>query len=231
MNTTTSAQANSIDSLAQSGRSNKLLSADERMQQAVARIDASRAALIVGLSPAAPRRVVSGPGVLDDDGLGPSFAQSLAARIERNGLVQGSWRTLRALARRWWTSQPWHSSVDLIGQTLVHEARPLMQRHPLGTLAVGTVVGAGLVVTLSAARPWAWRQTRSQAASWKDRVGSLLWTQLTSAPLQMALAGALAAWLADQGSRKQSSSKQSKNDPQTNDQGVVNPSYPAQDSE
>lgn len=171
------------------------------MQQAVARIEASRSALILCLAPEppAPNKPASSQTGAGDPVR--SFAASLAARIERNGLVQGSWRTLRAVTRRWWMRQPWHESVNLVGQTLMHQARPLMHRHPVATLAVGAAMGAGLVAVASVARPWAWQQVRRQASPWGDRIGSLLWTQATSAPVQMALAGALAAWLAEQGKR------------------------------
>ncbi len=182
------------------------LTAEQRMTEAVTRIESSRSALIVCLSPDPPERDDRPAGSPNDGSAEQSFAQTLAARIERNGLLEGSWRTLRALARRWWKRQPWHSSVDLVGQTLAHQARPLMQRHPLGTLAVGAAVGAGLVAVASAMRPWALHQIRGKASPWGSRVGSMIWTQLASAPVQMALAGALAAWLADQGSRNTQSS-------------------------
>ena len=172
-------------------------SAEERMEQALARLEASRTALILCLAPEPPaaRRAAAAQG--SDGGDSPSFSESLAARIQRNGLVQGSWLALSAVARRWWVGQPWHSSAELVGQTLMHQARPVMRRHPMATLAVGAAVGAGLV----AARPWAWQQVKNQASPWRDRIGGLLWTQLSSAPVQMALAGALAAWVADQGQR------------------------------
>ena len=176
------------------------LSADQRMKLAVARIDASRSALIVCLSPTPPasRTATGAPG---DAKTEKSFADMLAARIARNGLVQGTWRSARALARRWWTRQPWHSSVELVGQTLLHEARPLIRRNPLATLAVGAALGAGLVAMASAVRPRAWLHIQKQSSPWRDRMGSFLWSQLTAAPVQMALAGAIAAWLADQGKR------------------------------
>ena len=172
-------------------------SAEERMEQALARIEASRTALILCLAPEPPSARRSAAAQGGDGGDSPSFAESLAARIQRNGLVQGSWLALSAVARRWWVGQPWHSSAELVGQTLMHQARPVMRRHPMATLAVGAAVGAGLV----AARPWAWQQVKTQASPWRDRMGGLLWTQLSSAPVQMALAGALAAWVADQGQR------------------------------
>ncbi len=185
--------------LSPSRQENPEPSASERMNQAVARIEASRSALIVCLSPEPPTRRSTVPGGVGQGGDGPSFVEALMARIERNGLVQGSWRTARTLARRWWTRQPWHRSVDLVGQTLLHQARPLMRRHPMTTLAVGAAVGAGLVAAISVVRPWVWSQLRGKSSPWGDRMGALVWTQLTSAPVQMALAGALATWLADRG--------------------------------
>jgi hypothetical protein len=194
---------------------------EERMQQAVARMEASRSALILCLAPEppAPNKPASSQTGAGDPVR--SFAASLAARIERNGLVQGSWRTLRAVARRWWMRQPWHESVNLVGQTLMHQARPLMHRHPVATLAVGAAMGAGLVAVASVARPWAWQQVRRQASPWGDRIGSLLWTQATSAPVQMALASALAAWLAEQGKRhtQQHASTASSEPPGTTSKG------------
>lgn len=184
------------------------LPADQRMSQALARLDASRSALIVCMTPDPPAGRGRTAGQVGDAGAETSIAKTLVAQIARNGLLQGSWRTVRTLTRRWWTRQPWHSSVDLVGQTLAHEARPLMRRHPLATLAVGAAFGAGLVAVVSAARPWAWQHVRRQGNPWRDRIGSLLWSQLTSAPVQMTLFGALAAWLSDQGSRTTGSSQQ-----------------------
>jgi len=186
------------------------------MRRAVARIEASRSALVVSLTPDTPKRRGDTTGMAGD-GSGSntgsdatlSLVDRLKARIERNGLLQGSWQTVRALARRWWTRQPWHSSVDLVVSTLAHEARPLIRSHPLATLAVGAALGAGLVAVASAVRPWASNQMRGSSSTWGSRVSNLLWSQFSSAPVQMAVAGALAAWVADQGIRRKSTS----NDP------------------
>jgi hypothetical protein len=201
MNGATHPALSRSDVAGRSVQDNQALPADQRRRQALARIEASRSALIVCLAPNAPARHSGTTSVADDRNAIPFFAEALLARIERNGLLQGSWRTVRTLVRRWWTRQSWHSSIDLVGKTLAHQASPLMRRHPLATLAVGAALGAGLVAAASAARPWAWQHIQRHASPWRDRMGSLLWTQLTSAPVQMALAGALAAWLADQGSR------------------------------
>lgn len=197
---TLSASSRSLDATHRERATNKLTAA-EKMAEAVARIEASRFALIVTLSPTPPERHGGASGDATDGGNHPSFAESLAARIKRNGALQGSWLALRTVARRWWTRQPWHTSVDLVTQTLACQARPLMRRHPLATLAVGTAVGAGVLALVTTVKPWAWHRKHGKGMPWGDRLGSLLWTQLTSTPVQMALAGAVAAWLADQGSR------------------------------
>ena len=179
-----------------------LVSADQRMALALARIAASRSALIVSLSPNLSEPRVADNGQAGEQGTEPSFAEMLSARIHRKGLLQGSWLTARTLARRWWNRQPWHSSVELVGQTLAHQARPLMRRNPLATLGVGTALGVMLVMAIKVGRPRVMQHIQQQASPWRDRVSSLLWTQLTAAPVQMALAGALAAWLADHGDNR-----------------------------
>lgn len=176
--------------------------AEEQMQNALARVESSRSALIVCLLPDPPERGVPSMDGVGNAGGRQSFGEKLSSRVARNGLLQGSWRTVRTIARRWWIRQPWHSSVDLLTQTLAHEARPLMRRHPLATLAFGAAVGAGLVIAVAVVRPWIWRKIGGKDTPWGNRVGSLLWTQATSAPVQLALAGALAAWLAERGRHK-----------------------------
>lgn len=185
--------------------------ADERVRRAVARIEVSRSALVVCLAPDPPKRRGNTAGVPGDGGadMNPNLSlfDTLKARIERNGLVQGSWRTVRTLARRWWTRQSWHSSVDLVVSTLAHEARPLIRSHPLAALALGAALGAALIAVASAVRPWATHQMRGNGSTtWGGRVSNLLWSQFSSAPMQMALAGALTAWLADQGIRRKAQS-------------------------
>lgn len=189
----------------------KTPSADERVRRAVARIEVSRSALVVCLAPDRPKRRGNTADATGEEGADAdpnlSLLDTLKARIERNGLLQGSWRTVRTLARRWWTRQPWHSSVDLVVSTLAHEARPLIRRHPLAALALGAALGAALVAVASAVRPWATHRMRGNGSStWRGRVGNLLWSQFSSAPMQMALAGALTAWLADQGIRRKAQS-------------------------
>jgi hypothetical protein len=209
MNSTENPASGSSHTLSPPKQDDPTPTPEQRMRAAVARIEASRYALIMCLAPDPPRRRASTTGVDDSSDSSSekrSFVDTLKARIERNGLLQGGWQTVRTLARRWWTRQSWHRSVDLVVETLVHEARPLMRRHPLATLATGAALGVGLVVVVSTVRPWVWHRIRGNGSSLGGRVGSLLWSQFSSAPVQMALAGALAAWVADQGIRRNTNS-------------------------
>lgn len=210
MNSTENPASGSRHTLSPPKQGDPVPTPEQRRRAAVARIEASRCALIVRLAPDPPKHRASTTGVDDSSDSSSekrSFVDTLKARIERNGLLQGGWQTVHTLARRWWTRQSWHRSVDLVVETLVHEARPLMQRHPLATLATGAALGVGLVVVVSTVRPWVWHQIRGNGSSfWGGRVGSLLWSQFSSAPVQMALAGALAAWVADQGIHRNTNS-------------------------
>ena len=165
----------------------------ERKELALRRLDASRTQIIIQLLPHEPTRSgseASAPGSAPDF---QGFATSLLKRIERNGLVNGGWRMARAWGRRWWTRQPWHAPAELLASTLAHEAKPIIRRHPWATLAVGAALGAGLM----AAMPSAGRAVRQRAKPWSHQMGGLLWTQLAQAPLQIALASAVTAWLTD----------------------------------
>jgi hypothetical protein len=168
------------------------LSPTERKTLALHRLEASRTQLIVHIYPKPPQRQRDAK----DPSAPPPMWDGLAGlmtRAERNGFAQAAGRTARALARRWWTRQPWHASVDLVASTLVHEAKPIIRRHPWATLAAGGAAGATLVVVL----PWAMRSLKAQAAPWRNNLGGMLWQQIAQAPVQLALAGALTAWISD----------------------------------
>jgi hypothetical protein len=94
-------------------------------------------------------------------------------------------RLAREALHHWWQVQPWRP----LGDTLAGEARqhlvPLVRRHPWASVGLAVAAGAGV----AALRPWRWdwvdvrmRQAPAIASRW-------LWRQLTSAPVQAALAG------------------------------------------
>lgn len=168
------------------------LSAAERKALALARLDASRTLLIQRLYPApSDGDAHADSGEAGVGGLVASLMHALMARARRDGLPRAAWRTARALARRWWTRQPWHASVELVAGTLADEVKPVVRRHPWASLAVAAAVGGALMV----ARPWVATTLRHQTRNLPHRACRLLWQQLAQAPVQLALIGALTAWL------------------------------------
>lgn len=166
--------------------------AAQRKALALARLDASRTLLIQRLYPAPSERSAhAASGDAGVVGLVASLMNVLMARAQRDGLPRAAWRTARALARRWWTRQPWHASVELVAGTLADEVRPVVRRHPWASLAAAAAVGGALMM----ARPWVATTLHRQTRDLPHRVGRLLWQQLAQAPVQLALVGALAAWL------------------------------------
>ena len=120
------------------------LSTAERKALALARLDASRTLLIQRLYPAPSERSAhAAAGDAGVVGLMASLMNSLMARAQRDGLPRAAWRTARALARRWWTRQPWHASVELVAGTLADEVRPVVRRISSSTAmsSAGTLVG------------------------------------------------------------------------------------------
>jgi hypothetical protein len=165
----------------------------ERKALALQRLDASRTQIILRLLPDEPARSSpksTGPNAGPDF---QGFTHTLLKRIERNGLANGAWRMARAWGRRWWTRQPWHTTAELLASTVAHEAKPIIRRHPMAALAAGAAVGAGLM----ALSPWAGRALRQKARPWSHQFGGMLWRQLAQAPVQIALATAVTAWLTE----------------------------------
>lgn len=162
----------------------------ERKALALQRLDASRTALIQRLFPANDDAT---PGQRDDaSGSGlPQMLALLTGRMQRDGWLKGGWRALRAVSRRWWKQQPWHTSVDLVAGTVAREAKPLVQSHPWAFMAGAAALGAALVW----ARPWVSRTVRQHTQGMHRHLGGMLWHQLAQAPVQLALAGALSTWL------------------------------------
>lgn len=174
--------------------------AGHRTALAMQRIDASRTKLILALAPSSPKRTKDIPAQGQAANVNSSwhqapFSASLAAHVAQKGVGKGAWQALAGAATDWLGAQPWYTSVELVGSTLVHQAKPMVRRHPWICLGAAAAAGAALV----ALRPWGWQPVQHRMAPWRSQVGKLVWGQLTQTPVQMALAGALAAWLSSAG--------------------------------
>lgn len=173
-------------------------SPSQRKAAALARIEASRAQLILALSPepSEGESVATGAGAPGASGFP---AASFAARMRRHGVGLGLFGAAQTLARRWWRRQPWHAPAELVASAVAQQVNPIVRRHPWAALAAGAAVGAALV----SLTPWVFGAARNRWAPWRAHLGGMLWSQLGQASVQMALAGVLATWISDLGQQTQ----------------------------
>lgn len=177
---------------------------------ALERMQASRGKLIVALSPDPPatRRAAAPTSPESTDPTrkasvaaavhAPSAgdaSSSFARLIDQWGLPEGTWRTLTESTQSWWRRQPWHEPVELVGSTVLHHTKPLVRRNPWTSLAVAASVGAAM----AAARPWAWKPLQQRVAPLRQDTLGFVWSQLSQPAVQLAVAGAVAAWLSERG--------------------------------
>lgn len=96
-------------------------------------------------------------------------------------------RLVGEVAQRWWQSHPWRP----LGDTLLAGARaqlwPLVRRHPWATVGVAATVGALAV----ASRPWRWSWLGQRVRRAPAAASGWLMAQLSTAPVQAALAALL----------------------------------------
>lgn len=171
----------------------------QRMAAALERIEASRSQLILALSPEPSAHDSAAGPVAGASGASAFPAASVAARMRRQGVGLGLLRAAQTLARRWWRRQPWHAPAELVASAVAQQVNPLVRRHPWAALAAAAAVGAVLV----GLKPWVFGSARHRWAPWRDHLGGMLWSQLGQASVQMAVAGALAAWISELGQRAQ----------------------------
>jgi len=177
----------SLPTRPQTGRD---LSPAERKALALQRMDSSRTLLIQTVWPA-PATAADLPR---STGPYSTHARPLAVllrHIGRKGLSDQTLGVARALAQRWWKRQPWHTSVGLVAETVAREARPVIRRHPWVCLAAAATVGGALVLV----RPWLGAALRQQTQNLRNHAGQIVWAQLAQPSVQLALAGALSAWI------------------------------------
>jgi AcrR family transcriptional regulator len=154
---------------------------DARLQAVLRRLADSRGALRQAMMPPPEPAPGSGGGGLG--GLG-----GLSDPLRR------LWRRLRRATRRspvavllgdavrgWWRRHPWRPT----GTLLLGQVQPLVQGHPVASVAVAAVAGAALV----GLRPWRWRAVDTRLRPVPGRMLRWLLAELSSAPMQTALAG------------------------------------------
>ena len=159
-----------------------------RLEQALARLDQSRARLRVALTPepAPPAEAA-----------GRSFSP---VRRARAWLRTKSWGTLldpivgaaNQAVMDWWKRQPLVRSALLAQSTLSAELSPLVRRYPIPAVLLTAALGA------IAARSgvWRWRTVRRSGLLLALQLRRVLIGQLGSPAVQSLLLGALVSYLA-----------------------------------
>lgn len=158
------------------------------LEQALARLDRSRANLRTALRPAVPT---------SDHAAASSFNPLRRARAWLRGTTWGGLldpvvgAASEALAQ-WWRRQSWYESVALAQDTLSAELSPLVRRYPI----TAVVVTASTCAVLVGSGVWRWRAVRRSGLQLAVQLRRLVTSQLTSPALQSVLLGALASYLA-----------------------------------
>ena len=170
--------------------------AEARTHAAVAALVASRLRLRQQLLPKPQAGAAAGAGRSDSQPSAQDLWQQLRHMTQRwpaaqllAGAIQGWWQ---AWWPAWWNSQPLRAEADLLATGLQARLIPIVQRHPVATVAGAALVGALLV----AGRPWRWPLVGDQLRPLPGRVGLWLAGQLASVPIQTALVSLLMkAWV------------------------------------
>lgn len=162
----------------------------DRVTLALQRLAVSRERLQRRLTPPALK-----PGQSSGTGFRlPLRWRALGRMLLSRGPSAALGRAAMASLSQWWKGQPWHSSAEMLGQVTLQKLSPVVRRHPWLALAAGAGLGAALVVF----RPWRAVGVSRYVKPLGGYIARAAWRLFGQAPLQMALAAALAAWLGDQ---------------------------------
>lgn len=161
--------------------------------RALARIEASRSRLRAAMIPA-PQAHAS-----FDDGYKTASRRwrALWRLLRSKGSLQAVVETASMAMRGWWRHQPWYPTTAVVAGAVAREAKPFIRQNPIATVAVAATLGAAAAM----ARPWRWGLVNSQSRQAMRGLGRWGLGQLMQAPVQMAIATALAGWISQQRER------------------------------
>jgi hypothetical protein len=154
--------------------------ADDPRQRALARLAASRQRLQAAWlpKPAAP-----------GGGRGPRRLTAIWRHWRRqlagNAVVGLAFEAVAD----WWQANPWRAAGEAVAEELHQSLTPIVRRHPLASVVL-VAAAAGAV---AAARPWRWPLVAQQLKPLPGRAARWLLRQLSRAPLQSLIVGAVLA--------------------------------------
>lgn len=165
------------------------LEPDDHRLHSLQRLMASRVRLRAALIPANSHR--GSAAHAGADGSIASRARALWRLVMTRSTGGSVVSTAATLLSSWWVRQPWHATTALLSDAVGREVSPWVKRNPLTAVALGACAGAAIAM----ARPWRSELVHSQTRIMGRSAGRWMFSQLTTAPMQMALAAAVAAWL------------------------------------
>ncbi|MFT3818256.1 MAG: hypothetical protein QM750_11590 [Rubrivivax sp.] len=156
------------------------IEADDPRQRALARLAASRQQLQAAWLP----RPAAAPG-----GRGPRRLAAIWRHWRRQWAGNAVAGPVFEAVADWWRANPWRAAGAAVAEELHHSLTPLVRRHPLASVAL-VAAAAGAV---AAARPWRWPLVAQQLRPLPGRAARWLLRQLSRAPLQSLIVGAVLA--------------------------------------
>jgi len=139
-----------------------------------ARLEASRLAMRVAMTPEPPKPK-SADGSMLDKLLHAPKVQTLLS----NSVVS----TLTDTVKQWWLAHPWRPLLTAGAEAASQMMVPVAQRHPVRVLAVAMLGGA----VLSRWRPWKWLLATAGPALLASMLPSLISRVATRVPLKTLL--------------------------------------------
>ncbi len=153
---------------------------DDPRQRALARLTASRQALQAAWlpKPAAPSGA-RGPHRL------AALWRHWRRQLAGNAFVGVAFQA----AADWWRANPWRAAGEAVAEELHQSLTPIVRRHPVASVTLAAAAAAAV----AAARPWRWPLVAQQLRPLPGRAGRWLLRQLSRAPLQSLIVGAMLA--------------------------------------
>lgn len=157
------------------------------VEQALARLQASRLQLRHALVPAARSEAAGNAGASPLPRRLRALLRCWRQRLRQSPVAA----TLMGSAQAWWWQQPWREPAEAAAAELRGAIGPVVRRHPVAAVLLAGVAGAALM----AWRPWRWPVVARQFSPLPRRVGRWLMAQFAQPAVQSVLGGLLMSWL------------------------------------
>ncbi|MCA0239321.1 MAG: hypothetical protein LCI02_00560 [Proteobacteria bacterium] len=156
------------------------IDADDPRQRALARLQASRNQLQQAWLP----RAAAASGARGPRRLAATW-RHWRRQLAGNAIVGFVFEA----AADWWRANPWRAAGEAVAEEVHQSLTPVVRRHPFASVALVAAAAAAVAV----AKPWRWPLVAQQLRPLPGRAGRWLLRQLSRAPLQSLIIGAVLA--------------------------------------